>query len=92
VTQEPNSNTDKSQKELKTSSANNSLSSDKLCSQQINDLIEKYKEPEQARQFLINAGIIDNNGDLMPPYQKPPEKSEGSLDKWKSEGRGVLFF
>ena len=32
-------------------------------------LIERYKEPEQARQFLMGAGIIDENGDLMPPYQ-----------------------
>jgi hypothetical protein len=92
VTQEPNSNIEKSQKESKDSSAENSQSLEKLCSQQINDLIEKYKEPEQARQFLINAGIIDENGDLMPPYQKPPEESEGPLAEWRSEGRGVLFF
>jgi hypothetical protein len=71
---------------------NNSPSSEKLYSQQINDLIEKYKEPEQARQFLINAGIIDANGDLMSPCQKPPEKTQGALDEWRSEGRSALFF
>jgi hypothetical protein len=40
----------------------------------------------------MNAGIIDENGDLMPPYQKPPEESEGPLAEWRSEGRGALFF
>jgi hypothetical protein len=64
-----NSNIEKLQKQSKESSAKNSQSSERLCSQQINDLIERYKEPEQARQFLMEAGIIDENGDLMPPYQ-----------------------
>ena len=89
---ELNLNTNKSQEESNKSSANNSPSSEKLCSQQINDLIEKYKDPEAARYFLIEAGIIDKNGDLMPPYQKPPEKTQGPLDEWRSEGRGALFF
>ena len=71
---------------------NSSRLSEKLCSQQINDLIERYKEPEQARQFLREAAIIDENGDLTPPYQKPSEKTEGPLDEWRSEGRGALFF
>jgi hypothetical protein len=66
---QPNSNTEKLQKQSKESSAKNSQSSERLCSQQINDLIERYKEPEQARQFLMEAGIIDENGGLMPPYQ-----------------------
>ncbi len=89
---EPNLNTNKLPGQLDKSSANNSPSLERLCSQQINDLIEKYKDPEQARQFLMNAGIIDENGDLMPPYQKPPEKTQGLLDEWRSEGRGALFF
>ena len=48
---------------------NNSQSLEKLCSQQIQRLIENYSEPEKAREFLRNAGIIDENGNLMPPYQ-----------------------
>jgi hypothetical protein len=68
---------------------NNSPSSEKLCSQQIQRLIEEYSEPEKARQFLVNAGIIDEDGNLMPPYQ-PDLQDE--LDKWRSEGRGALFF
>jgi hypothetical protein len=40
----------------------------------------------------MNAGIIDENGDLMPPYQKPPDNNQGLLDEWRSEGRGALFF
>jgi hypothetical protein len=68
---------------------NNSPSSEKLYSQQIQRLIEEYSEPEKARQFLVNAGIIDEDGNLMPPYQ-PDLQDE--LDKWRSEGRGALFF
>jgi hypothetical protein len=68
---------------------NNSLSSERLCSQQIQRLIEEYSEPEKAREFLVNAGIIDKDGNLMPPYQPDPQDE---LDKWRSEGRGALFF
>jgi hypothetical protein len=42
---------------------------ERLCSQQIEKLIEDYKEPGKARQFLMDAGIIDADGNLMPPYQ-----------------------
>jgi hypothetical protein len=55
-------------------------------------LIEKYSEPEQARQFLMDAGIIDGNGDLMPPYQKPLDEPVNAVEEWRSEGKGVLFF
>ena len=85
-----NLSTNKSQEKSNESSANNSPSSEKLCSQQIEQLIEKYSEPEKAREFLVNAGIIDKDGNLMPPHQPPKEEDE--LDKWRSEGRGCLFF
>jgi hypothetical protein len=39
-------------------------------------LIEKYSEPEKARQFLVNAGIIDKDGNLMPPYQPITEEND----------------
>ena len=55
---------------------NNSLLSERLCSQQIQRLIEKYSEPEKARQFLVNAGIIDEDGNLMPPYQPITEEDD----------------
>ena len=86
-----NLSTNKSQEKSIESSANNSLSSERLCSQQIEQLIENYSEPEKAREFLVNAGIIDKDGNLMPPYQ-PPKEEEDELDKWRSEGRGCLFF
>ena len=73
---EPNLNTSKSPEESNKSSVNNSPSSERLCSQQIQRLIEKYSEPEKARQFLVNAGIIDENGNLMPPYQPITEKND----------------
>jgi hypothetical protein len=66
----------KSQEKSSESSANNSLSSERLCSQQIEQLIENYSEPEKAREFLVNAGIIDENGNLMPPYQPITEEND----------------
>lgn len=40
----------------------------------------------------MDAGIIDVNGDLMPPYQKSLDELENPVDEWRSEGNGVLFF
>lgn len=45
------------------------MTSDQLCAEQIKNLLDKYKEPEKARRFLIEAGIIDETGNLMPQYQ-----------------------
>lgn len=59
--------------------------SEKLCSQQIEKLINDYKEPEKARQFLMDAGIIDADGNLMPPYQPVDEPEE-------PERLGRMFF
>jgi hypothetical protein len=52
---------------------NSSPSSERLCSQQIEKLIEDYKEPEKAKRFLMSAGIINENGDLMSRYQLPKQ-------------------
>jgi hypothetical protein len=60
---------------------NNSLLSERLCSQQIQQLIEKYSEPEKAKQFLVNAGIIDEDGNLMPPYQPDTQDEAGSSNE-----------
>jgi hypothetical protein len=86
---ELNSSTSKSPEKSKESFVKNSPSSEKLCSQQIQRLIENYSEPEKAREFLVHASIIDKDGNLMPPYQPDPQDE---LDKWRSEGRGALFF
>jgi hypothetical protein len=64
---------------------NNSPSSEKLCSQQIKKLINDYKEPEKARQFLMDAKIIDADGNLMPPYQPVDEPED-------PERLGRMFF
>ena len=90
MNQELNLNTDRLQERSNESSANNSPSSEKLHSQKIQRLIENYSEPEKAREFLRNAGIIDEDGNLMPPSQTPNEKDD--LNNWRSEGRGCLFF
>jgi hypothetical protein len=60
---------------------NNFLLSERLCSQQIQQLIEKYSEPEKAKQFLVNAGIIDEDGNLMPPYQPDSQDEAGSSNE-----------
>jgi len=83
--QEPNLSTDKLQNKSKTSSVNSFPLSEKLCSQQIEKLINDYKEPEKARQFLMDAGIIDADGNLMPPYQPVDEPEE-------PERLGRMFF
>jgi hypothetical protein len=73
---EPNLSTSKLQEKSSESFVNNSPSSERLCSQQIEQLIEEYSEPEKARQFLVNAGIIDENGNLMPPCQPITEEND----------------
>lgn len=60
---------------------NNSPSSERLCSQQIQQLIENYSEPGKVKQFLVNAGIIDEDGNLMPPYQPDSQKEAGSSNE-----------
>jgi hypothetical protein len=45
------------------------MNSNQLCAEQIKNLLDKYKEPEKAKRFLIDAGIIDEHGNLMPQYQ-----------------------
>jgi hypothetical protein len=45
------------------------MTSNQLCAEQIKNLLDKYKEPEKAKRFLIDAGIIDEHGNLMPQYQ-----------------------
>ena len=45
-----------------------------LTKEQVDGVIESLKDPEDARQFLREAGLIDENGELAEPY-RPPEKS-----------------
>lgn len=44
-----------------------------LTKKQVDSVLESLKDPEDARQFLREAGLIDENGELAEPY-RPPEK------------------
>lgn len=36
----------------------------------LENFINKYKDPVAAKQFLVNAGIIDDDGQLAKPYRQ----------------------
>ena len=40
-----------------------------LTQQQVDALVERLKDPEDARRFLQEAGLIDENGELAKPYR-----------------------
>jgi hypothetical protein len=65
---------------------------DKLSSEDIQRFLNRYRDPTDARRLLMEMGMIDEHGELTPPYKKPPEEPEEFLEQWRSEGRGVLFF
>jgi hypothetical protein len=35
------------------------------------------RDPERCRQFLLECGFIDENGDLAKPYRAEPEQPSG---------------
>lgn len=39
----------------------------RLTEAQVEELLERLKDPEQARAFLHEAGLIDDSGDLAEP-------------------------
>jgi hypothetical protein len=42
----------------------------RLTKQQVDALVARLKAPEDARLFLRNAGLIDENGELAKPYRQ----------------------
>lgn len=40
-----------------------------LRREQIDALLEELRDPALARQFLMDAGLIDADGELTPPYR-----------------------
>lgn len=42
----------------------------KLTKEQIDEILEKLKDPYDAKQFLMNAGLIDESGQLTKPYRQ----------------------
>lgn len=43
--------------------------SGQLTREQIDALLEKLRDPSLARQFLMDAGLIDAHGQLTRPYR-----------------------
>lgn len=41
---------------------------------QVKDLLQKLKKPEDARKFLQEAGLIDEDGQLAEPYRPIPQE------------------
>jgi hypothetical protein len=64
----------------------------RLSSEDVQRFLDRYRDPEEARRLLMEMGMIDEHGELTPPYKKPLEEPEEPLKQWRSEGRSVLFF
>lgn len=43
--------------------------SNQLTREQVESFLARYKDPTDARRFLQEAGLIDENGELTKPYQ-----------------------
>jgi hypothetical protein len=46
----------------------------RLTKQDIDNFLEEYNTQEKAREFLHEAGFIDENGKLTKPYRKENEE------------------
>lgn len=44
----------------------------RLTSEQIDAFLARHRDPADARKFLLEAGLIDENGELAEPYR--PER------------------
>lgn len=59
---------------------------DRLTRQQVDDLLDRYKDPADARRFLQDAGLIDENGELAKPYRlELPAKDFDALQQRLAE-------
>jgi hypothetical protein len=64
--------------------------SGQLRREQIDALLEELRDPALARQFLMDAGLIDADGQLTPPYRSQDEvpgrsMEPGSEVRWEVE-------
>lgn len=46
---------------------------DRLTREQVDAFLARHKDPEDARRFLQEAGLIDENGELAKPYRLEPD-------------------
>jgi hypothetical protein len=45
----------------------------KLTQEDVDSFLSEFTTREAALKFLQEAGFIDENGDLTPPYRPPSE-------------------
>lgn len=50
------------------------MASSQITAHQVEKLLEQLKKPEDARAFLRNAGLIDEDGQLAEPYRSIPQE------------------
>ena len=46
---------------------------DRLTREQVDAFLARHRDPEDARRFLQEAGLIDENGELAKPYRPEPQ-------------------
>lgn len=46
-----------------------------LSREQVDALLRELRDPSLAREFLIDAGLIDADGQLSPPYRSQDAQS-----------------
>jgi hypothetical protein len=68
-----------------------------LTKEQVDSVLESLRDPEDARQFLREAGLIDENGELAKPYRQPEKERkpllhpDGSLHQFMLKVGGSHF-
>ena len=46
----------------------------RLNEENVKNLMDRLKKPEDARKFLRDAGLIDDDGQLAEPYRPIPQE------------------
>ena len=49
-----------------------------LTKEQVDALLNRLQEPEDALRFLQDAGLVDQNGELAEPYRQSPLENKTS--------------
>ena len=64
----------------------------RLSSEEVQQFLDRYRDPEEARRLLMEMGMIDNMEKHVLSSAEMPTNLKEPLEQWRSEGRGVLFF
>jgi hypothetical protein len=58
---------------------------DQLTPEHIKSFLSKYKNPADARKFLLKAGLIDELGNLAPQYRSPSPAADAVYEAYCTE-------